>query len=179
MPPVFLLLALIGAGAYLFSRDQTGENTSLDAASNIVKDTMAKTAALFSTPHDDLIAQSEQANGLPPGVLWKLLYTESRFRPDIISGRVKSPVGALGIAQFMPATAVEQLGSVDAALDPSKAIPGAARYLRWLIDRTGSLDAGVAAYNWGVGNVQRKGLANAPRETVDYVAAITGTDITA
>lgn len=177
--PLFLLLAMVGAGVYLFSREQTGQNASLDMVSNIVKDTVAKTSALFSTPYDSLISLSEKQYSLPEGVLWNLLYRESRFRPDIISGRVKSPVGALGIAQFMPATAVEQLGSVDAALDPSRAIPGAARYLRWLIDRTGSVDAGVAAYNWGIGNVQRKGLANAPRETVDYVAAITGTDITA
>lgn len=177
--PFLLLLALGGIGAYFFTRDQTGENVALDTVSNIVKDNVSKVTALFSTPYDDVIAASEKQYSLPSGVLWNLLYRESRFREDIITGRVRSSVGALGIAQFMPATAVEQLGSADAALDPYRAIPGAARYLRWLIDRTGSLDAGVAAYNWGIGNVQRKGLAKAPQETVDYVAAITGSDITA
>ena len=177
--PLFFLLVLAGAGAYLFSRDQTGENAALDAASNIVKDTVAKTTALFSTPYDALIDAEEKRNGLPHGILWNLLYTESRYRSDIIDGSTKSRVGALGIAQFMPATAQEWLGSTRAALDPQKAIPGAARYLAWLIAQTGSVDAGVAAYNWGVGNVKRKGLDNAPQETIDYVASITGTDISA
>lgn len=134
-------------------------------------------AAVFGTKYDDLINASAIQFGLDPRTLYNLLYSESHFRPDIISGRVTSSVGAIGIAQFMPATAIEELGSIEAAKDPEKAIPGAARYLAKLIKSTGSIDAGVAAYNWGVGNVKRKGLANAPKETLDYVAAITGGDI--
>jgi hypothetical protein len=45
------------------------------------------------------------------------------------------------------------------------------------LTRVAALEGGVAAYNWGIGNVQRKGLANAPRETRDYVMAITGVKI--
>ena len=73
----------------------------------------------------------------------------------------------------MPATAVEWLGSEVAALDPVLAIPGAARYLRWLINKfDGNIEKAVAAYNWGIGNVQRKGLEKAPAETVAYVQAV-------
>ena len=177
MPLIFLAL-LIGGGAYLFSRDsRPGTSNVLDIASEAVKDTVANVNKIVPTKYDDQIRAAAAANGIPFDVLWRLLYQESRFREDIISGRVTSPVGALGIAQFMPATAAEWRVN---ALDPASAIPGAARYLRWLIDQFGGdVDKGVAAYNWGIGNVRRKGLAAAPQETVKYVAAITGSDILA
>lgn len=128
--------------------------------------------AVFGTPYDALIESSASDYGIPPGVLYRLLRQESRFRPDIIEGRTVSPVGALGIAQFMPATA-EELG-ID-PLDPNQAIPAAARYLSRLRDSLGGdLTAAVAAYNWGIGNVKRRGLKNAPSETRNYVVAITG-----
>lgn len=141
-----------------------------------IKDTTVTiTRAAFGTPYDDLITASANTYGIPPEVLYKLLRQESRFRPDIIDGRTKSPTGALGIAQFMPATAVEELGSVAAALDPAQAIPGAARYLSKLRGMLGGdLTKAVAAYNWGIGNVKRKGLANAPTETVNYAFNILG-----
>lgn len=173
--PVLGLLLLGVAGLFLWSRTDAGK-VATESVTEEIMNQASTFKALFSTPYDSLIRQSEIDNNLPDGILWKLLYQESRFRPDIITGKVTSPVGALGIAQFMPATAAEW--RVD-PLNPDSAIPGAARYLRWLINQTGSVDAGVAAYNWGIGNVKRKGLAQAPRETINYVAAITGTDITA
>jgi soluble lytic murein transglycosylase-like protein len=152
---------------------------AVNAVVEPIKDAVVTvTRSVFGTPYDALINSSAVANGLPPETLYKLLYAESRFRPDIIEGRTKSPVGALGIAQFMPATAVEWLGSAEAALDPQKAIPGAARYLAWLRHRfNGDLKKAVAAYNWGIGNVQRKGLTSAPKETQNYVLNILGEKI--
>jgi len=78
-------------------------------------------------------------------------------------------VGALGIAQFMPATAAD-LG-ID-PLDPFQAIDGAGRYLASLYRMFGNWTQALAAYNWGAGNVQRKGLTNAPAETVAYYSSI-------
>lgn len=125
-----------------------------------------------SGPYQQIITDSANTYGVPVSALAWLLWKESRYRQDIINGTVRSSVGALGIAQFMPATAREELGSEAAALDPSLAIPGAARYLAKLINSAGSLQGGLAAYNWGIGNVQRKGLAAAPAETVDYYTTI-------
>lgn len=116
-----------------------------------------------------LIADAEEAAGLPAMLLERLLYQESRYRDDIITGRVRSSAGALGIAQFMPATAA-QLG-ID-PLDPAQAIPAAARYLRGLYRTFGNWTEALAAYNWGQGNVARKGLAQAPRETRLYYSQI-------
>jgi len=143
-----------------------------------VKNAVAGVLAVFGTKYDALIHQSAQQAGIDPQWLHDLLYQESRFREDIITGKTVSPVGALGIAQFMPATAREWLGSESAALDPRKAIPGAARYLAWLLRQFGGDKVkATAAYNWGIGNVQKKGLARAPAETRNYVASILGVSI--
>lgn len=157
------------------------ELPAVDLVGQVVESVKEATASvtnvIFGTKYDALIESSAKQYGIEPAILYKLLYQESRFRDDIITGKVRSSAGALGIAQFMPATAAQELGSVDAALDPMQAIPGAARYLAKLIRATGSTTAGVAAYNWGIGNVQRKGLVNAPAETRQYVLNITGDSI--
>jgi len=123
-----------------------------------------------AAPYADAIRKAEVENAIPDGLLGRLLYEESRFRPDIIDGRKVSSAGALGIAQFMPQTAQEL--RID-PLDPFQAIDAAARYLRKLFDQFGSWTAALAAYNWGPGNVARKGVAAAPAETKRYVSAIT------
>lgn len=120
-------------------------------------------------PYAETINAAEVQHSIPPGLLGRVLYQESRFRPEIIDGRLASPAGALGIAQFMPATAAE-LG-ID-PLNPDQAIPGAARYLRQLFDRFGDWNRALAAYNWGQGNVARKGMEAMPAETRRYVAEI-------
>lgn len=115
------------------------------------------------------ISEAERVRNLPAGMLARLLYQESHYRPDIISGATRSSAGALGIAQFMPATAADM--GIN-PLDPFQAIPAAARYLSQLYRMTGDWSKALAAYNWGVGNVTRKGLAAAPSETVTYYSSI-------
>lgn len=122
-----------------------------------------------AAPYADAIRAAEAKWQLPESLLGRVLYQESRFRPDIIEGRTKSSAGAVGIAQFMPATAAD-LG-VD-PLDPFQSIDGAGRYLRQLYNATGSWDRALAAYNWGIDNVQRRGLGAAPLETRNYVAEV-------
>lgn len=116
------------------------------------------------------IVRSAEARGVPPDLLARVLWQESRFRPEVIDGRVRSPAGAAGIAQFMPRTA-RQFG-ID-PLNPEQAIPAAAQYLRQLFDRFGSWSMALAAYNWGQGNLAKRGIKNAPAETRAYVEEIT------
>ena len=137
----------------------------------------SKDIAENKAKYSPLIAAAEKKHGIPSWMLFRLINAESHFRTDIITGATRSKVGALGIAQFMPKTAKQELGSVNAALNPAKAIDGAGRYLKkqlaWTKNR-GWIDA-VAAYNWGAGNVNkfRAGtIANMPEETRNYIAAI-------
>lgn len=142
-----------------------------DAASTSAND-MTKIFRLpaAAAPYAMQIDQAEQFYGLPQSLLGRVLYQESRFRPEIIDGTKRSSTGAIGIAQFMPATARE-LGVNP--LDPYDSIDGAARYLRKLYDATGDWTAALAAYNWGIGNVTRKGIDAAPLETRNYIEQIT------
>lgn len=120
-------------------------------------------------PYRERIAAAELRYGLPQDLLARLLWQESRFRPEIINGAIASSAGALGIAQFMPATAAE-LG-ID-PLDPNQAIPAAAKMLRRLYDQAGDWTTALAAYNWGEGNVRRNGLSRLPAESINYASAI-------
>jgi len=122
------------------------------------------------TEFDEQFAFAEQYNDMPPGLLKRMAWQESRYNPA-----AKSPVGAFGLLQFMPATWAEWGGGFDIA-DPVAQIRAAGLYLKWLYQRLGSWDLALAAYNWGIGNVQRKGIDAAPRETKNYVAQI-GADV--
>lgn len=133
-----------------------------------------KNASENEKKYAPFIRDVESKYNIPTGVLHKLLKTESSFKTSIINGKTRSKTGALGIAQFMPATAKEWLGSVDNALNPTKAIDGAGKYLKWLHSSLGGWTEAVAAYNWGIGNVKNKGLAKAPLETRNYIKKIIG-----
>ena len=114
------------------------------------------------------LVEVARANDLPLGFFTNLIWQESRFDHDAIS-----PVGAMGIAQFMPDVAEKM--SVD-AFDSRSALPGSARLLRTLRARFGNLGLAAAAYNAGPKRVadwleRRSGL---PKETQDYVQFITG-----
>jgi soluble lytic murein transglycosylase-like protein len=89
---------------------------------------------------------------------------ESNLRQDAVSS-----AGARGVMQVLPATAAE-LG-LDAGRAGSN-IRAGARYLRRLLDRFGSLDLALAAYNAGPTAVAAEGAvpAGGPR---DYVAEVT------
>ncbi|WP_218014073.1 lytic transglycosylase domain-containing protein [Rubellimicrobium roseum] len=108
-------------------------------------------------------------HGLDSGFLARLLWRESLFDAAAVS-----PAGALGIAQFIPATA-ERRGLSD-PFNPAEAILASAHYLRDLRGRFGNLGLAAAAYNAGEERVSRylAGRSGLPGETRAYVAAITG-----
>lgn len=176
---VVAMLAASAAAVLMLRRDSQAATTAGDDESNIISDTVDNMKNVFdawpsgSEPYRDTINQASSDSGVPALVLAWLLWKESRYNPAIIDGTKRSRAGALGIAQFMPATAAQELGSVDAALNPDVAIPGAARYLRKLYNAAGGTWAqALAAYNWGIGNVTRHGIDAAPPETVDYYTTI-------
>lgn len=109
---------------------------------------------------------------------------ESNFNPN-----AQSPVGALGLAQFMPPTWKEWKdgtpGIQDMAnalwlidpRDPEDAISAQAVYMKWLLKRVTTWECAFAAYNWGIGNVLKiwtdpHWKSQLPEETRDYIARI-------
>lgn len=115
-----------------------------------------------------LIADAAAAHELPPEFLARLIWQESRF--DIAA---LSPVGAEGVAQFMPGTAA--LRGLENSWDPRMAIPESARFLADLREQFGNLGLAAAAYNGGPNRVARWLASDGrlPFETVNYVLSIT------
>lgn len=112
-----------------------------------------------------MIDSASQKWNVPPMVLSALLKQESGFNPN-----AKSPVGALGIAQFMPGTAAGR--GVD-PYDPQQSIMGAAQYLsEGLKKYGGDIQKALAAYNAGFGAVDHYQGIPPYKETQNYVKNI-------
>lgn len=114
------------------------------------------------------IARAAQRWNVSSALLAAQLYAESGFNPF-----ARSTAGALGIAQFMPATA-RAYGLRD-PFDPWQAIDAQAHLMRDLLDRYGGkLALALAAYNAGPAAVDRYGGVPPFVETRAYVARILG-----
>lgn len=112
-----------------------------------------------------IIQKASQTYNIPTIILSALLKQESGFSPSAVS-----PVGAVGIAQFMPATAKAMGVNPN---DPTSAIMGAARYLNNSYQKYGKMDLALAAYNAGDGAVSMYGNKIPPyKETQNYVKSI-------
>lgn len=106
-------------------------------------------------------------NDLPPDFFVRLIWTESRFRPDAVS-----PKGAEGIAQFISSTA--RLRGLSNSFDALEALQKSAEYLDDLRDRFGNLGLAAAAYNAGESGMQTfLKTGSLPQETRNYVLDIT------
>jgi soluble lytic murein transglycosylase-like protein len=106
-----------------------------------------------------------------PRLVMAMVKCESGFKP-----RAVSPVGALGLAQLMPATA-RSFGIKD-AFDPVQNLYGCVRYLdrevyRWR-NREDWLDLVIASYNAGPGAVQKYNGVPPYKETRNHVKVVKG-----
>lgn len=101
-------------------------------------------------------------------LLQALIWQESRFTIG-----ARSPVGAFGLTQIMPATATD-LGINPAYYDsPYIQVEGGARYLAQMLRMfDGNIIHSLAAYNAGPGNVQNYGGVPPFKETQHYVQVI-------
>ena len=117
--------------------------------------------------YDHIIRQAAQTHGVSEGLIKAVMHTESGFNSN-----ARSPVGAQGLMQLMPATA--RRFNVSNAYDPQQNIFGGAKYLGWLMKRfNGNTSLALAAYNAGEGNVAKYGGIPPFRETQDYVRRVT------
>lgn len=115
-----------------------------------------------------LFSKLETLYKLPSGLLKSVATTESGGNQFAISG-----AGAKGLFQIMDGTARDLGLKGGDVFDPEKSANAAAKYLSQLLKSNGGdLVKAIASYNWGAGNVQRKGLENAPLETRNYVPKV-------
>jgi len=140
--------------------------TALERARAALAERGAK--ALSNPELCTILIEVARKNELPLTFFTNLIWQESRFNHEAIS-----PVGAMGVAQFMPDVA-ESL-SLD-AFDMRSALPASGQLLRTLRARFGNLGLAAAAYNAGPRRVtdwlERR--ASLPKETHEYVRVITG-----
>lgn len=142
------------------------ENTSPQTTSTT---TDKKSAAPDIAQICGLIAGAAEKHGIPPNFFARLIWKESRFDHLAVS-----PVGAQGIAQFMPYTAKER-GLAD-AFNIELALPASASFLKELHGNFGNWGLAAAAYNAGptrLANWMKNG-GFLPLETENYVLSITG-----
>lgn len=117
-----------------------------------------------------LAYQTAQKYGINPDLFVRQIQAESAFNPAAVSS-----AGAIGLGQLMPATAKE-LG-VDPT-DPAQNLEGAARYMKQLLGRyKGDQTLALAAYNAGMGNVDKAGGVPNFKETQNYIAKIMGSNM--
>ena len=134
--------------------------------------------------YSKMITAKLDAKQMPHELIY-LAMIESNFNPN-----ARSKVGAVGMWQFMSATArqfgLTVTGHTDDRKNPAQATDAALTYLSSLHDRFGSWYLAAAAYNSGAGTVSKalrevtgktqgtdedffRILPSLPRETQDYV----------
>ncbi|ELX8408481.1 MAG: lytic transglycosylase domain-containing protein [Klebsiella oxytoca] len=115
-----------------------------------------------------MMGKLEAMYNLPSGLLRSVAITESGGNQFAVSG-----AGAQGMFQFMPGTARDMGLRGNDVFDPIKSAEAAARYLSILLQKNGGdLGKALASYNWGIGNVQKYGMALMPQETRQYIPKV-------
>lgn len=131
---------------------------------------MAPSASLQST-----VSAAAASAGVPQAIAFAQVQQESSWNPNAYN----ATSGATGLFQLEPATAA-QLG-VTNLTDPVQNAQGGTTYLAQLYNQFGDWATALAAFDWGMGNVQKAQatygdawLSHAPSETQNYVSNILG-----
>ena len=124
-----------------------------------------------------MIESAARANGLPLEFFARVIWQESRFKPEAVGPPTRGGRRAQGIAQFMPETAAAR--RLLDPFDPVQALPKAAEFLDELRQQFGNLGLAAAAYNAGPRRVQEwlAGTGPMPQETRAHVLAVTGSTV--
>lgn len=131
--------------------------------------------AVYPLEYKDSIKKYATEWNLKPNFIAAMIYTESRFNKDSVSG-----AGATGLMQIMPGTGAgiaQELGesSMGNLHDPDTNIRYGTWYIKGLVDKyNGNYDLALAAYNAGVARADAwsEGRSALPFETVFYIQKV-------
>jgi hypothetical protein len=117
-------------------------------------------------PYGEIILEEARVNDLSPELVAAVVKTESDFRPRLVSHK-----DAHGLMQIIPSTG-RLMGASD-LFNPHDNIRTGTKYLRYLSDRyAGDRTMTLAAYNAGLGNVERYGGVPPFTETQNYLVRV-------
>ena len=140
------------------------EDTGIDFAATTVNNFSTRVSDRLSK-YQDIISEAAEKYGVSQSLIKGIITAESAGRAD-----AKSAVGAKGLMQLMDGTA-KDLG-VTNSYDPKQNIMAGTKYIKQQIDKFGSIDTALAAYNAGPGNVQKYGGIPPFKETQNYVEKV-------
>lgn len=177
-----LIWLLAGAGAivYVLMNQDTADDYATDIVDEATDLGTQLTAAVVGWKNAGsgpawvpFLNQVEVDYSLPQDMLARQAYQESRFIEKIIRGSKASSAGALGIMQMMP----QYFNSVNVPTpytdaDVQNQIEQAAQQMASLYQSTGNWSLALAAYNAGLGNVQKYSGIPPFSETQNYVSQI-------
>ena len=115
--------------------------------------------------YDLLIKETAAKYGVDAALVKAVVRAESNFDTGAVSR-----AGARGLMQLMPGTAAG-LG-VEDTFNPADNIDGGVRYLSRQLDRFGTVELALAAYNAGPGAVAEHGGIPPYEETQNYVERV-------
>ena len=145
-----------------------GATNAYDAYGTVKRPQPSKAGAQLLGWMAPMMGKLEALYNLPAGLLRSVALTESGGNQFAVSG-----AGAQGLFQFMPGTARDMGLRGNDVFNPMKAAEAAARYLSMLMQKNGGdLGKTLASYNWGIGNVQKYGMALMPQETRQYIPKV-------
>ena len=149
-----------------YYKDSSAYNSTNNSYSSNNYGSSSASSSGTRNSYDSYILASAQRHGVDPGLMKAMMHTESAFNPN-----ARSPVGAQGLMQLMPATA--RRFKVSNPWSPADNIEGSAKYIAWLMRRfNNNVEFAVAGYNAGEGNVDKYNGIPPFKETRNYVKSV-------